>query len=45
MVENHTIENVLAKREEQPTALAVWVEPCQELAVYVEPCTAIEVRQ
>tara|TARA_R110002020_G_scaffold470146_2_gene695701 strand:- start:635 stop:775 length:141 start_codon:yes stop_codon:yes gene_type:complete len=40
-----SIEIELVKIEEQPTALAVWVEPCQELAVYREPCTVIEVRQ
>jgi len=34
-MELKTISTELAKREEQPTALAVWVEPC----------TAIEVRQ
>ena len=30
-----SIEIELVKIEEQPTALAVWVEPCQELA-YIE---------
>ena len=44
MVENHK-SKISTEKEEQPTALAVYVEQPTALAVYVEPCQEIEVKQ